>query len=275
MCFELKRADARHHEDVVLLVSAVGWSHTPEDIAVLLALGRPWRASDPESGATFGVAVWWPMGRAHGRVGLVIVAPEQQGRGIGQALMAQVMEDAGARSLVLSATEEGRPLYQKLGFETVGLTQRHQGTYAALPASGQDIRPARADDLAHIIDLDGAVTGLNRAAMITQMFGAGRVNVLSAAGRLSGYAMARPFGRGHVLGPLVASDDAAAEALFAATARPGVLRVDRPLEAESLGRFLTTRDLPGHEITHTMAHGTPPRGDGLARIFSMAGHAWG
>ena len=36
MCFELKRADARHHEDVVLLVSAVGWSHTPEDIAVLL-----------------------------------------------------------------------------------------------------------------------------------------------------------------------------------------------------------------------------------------------
>ena len=242
---------------------------------MLLALGRLWRASDPESGATFGVAVWWPMGRAHGRVGLVIVAPEQQGRGIGQALMAQVMEDAGARSLVLSATEEGRPLYQKLGFETVGLTQRHQGTYAASPAPGQDIRPARAGDLADIINLDGAVTGLNRAAMITQMFGAGRVNVLSVAGRLSGYAMARPFGRNHVLGPLVASDDAAAEALFAATTEPGVLRVDRPLEAESLGHFLTSRELPGHEITHTMAHGAPPTGDGAARIFSMAGHAWG
>ena len=260
-------------------MSAVGWSHTPADIAVLLALGRPWRASDPASGATLGVAVWWPMGGAHGRVGLVIVAPEQQGRGMGRALMAQVMEDAGGRSLVLLATEEGRPLYQKLGFETVGLTQRHQGTYAASPAPapspGQDIRPARAENLADIIDLDGAVTGLNRAAMITQMFGAGRVNVLSAAGRLSGYAMARPFGRGHVLGPLVASDDAAAEALFAATAGPGVLRVDRPLEAESLGRFLTARDLPGHEITHTMARGAPPRGDGPARIFSMAGHAWG
>ena len=275
MCFELKRADACHREDVVLLVRAVGWSHTPEDIAVLLALGRPWRASDPESGATLGVAVWWPMGRAHGRVGLVIVAPEQQGRGIGRALMAQVMEDAGARSLVLCATEEGRPLYQKLGFETVGLTQRHQGTYAASPVPGQDIRSARAGDLADIINLDGAVTGLNRAAMITQMFGAGRVNVLSVAGRLSGYAMARPFGRGHVLGPLVASDDAAAEALFAATAEPGVLRVDRPLEPASLGRFITARDLPGHEITHTMARGAPPRGDGPSRIFSMAGHAWG
>ena len=173
---------------------------------MLLTLGRPWRASDPESGATLGVAVWWPMGRARGRVGLVIVAPEQQGRGIGRAL------------------------YQKLGFEIVGLTQRHQGTYAASPVPGQDIRSARAGDLADIINLDGAVTGLNRAAMITQMFGAGSINVLSVAGRLSGYAMARPFGRGHVLGHLVASDDAAAEALFAATAEPGVLRVDRPLK---------------------------------------------
>ena len=133
----------------------------------------------------------------------------------------------------------------------------------------------RAGDLADIINLDGAVTGLNRAAMITQMFGAGRVNVLSVAGRLSGYAMARPFGQGHVLGPLVASDDTAAEALFAATAEPGVLRVDRPFELESLGRFMTARDLPGHEISHTMARGAPPRGDGPSRIFSMAGHAWG
>ena len=82
-------------------------------------------------------------------------------------------------------------------------------------------------------------------------------------------------GLGHVLGPLVARNDDDAEALFTATARPGVLRVDRLVEAENLGRFLEARDLPVHEITHSMVRGAPPKGGGEGRIFSMAGHAWG
>ena len=268
-------ADARHLADIAGLVAAVGWPHTRADLAALLALGRPWRASAPASGATVGVAVWWPMGPAHGRVGLVIVAPEQQGRGLGQALMSKVMADAGARSLTLLATEAGRPLYRKLGFETVGLSQRHQGTYAHRPVPGREIRRARPEDLNEIVALDGAVTGLDRAAMITQMFGAGHANVLWGKGRVTGYAIARPFGLGQVLGPLVAPGDADAEALFAATAGPGVLRVDRALEAESLGRFLAAHDLPGHEISHAMTRGVPPQASGPARVFSMAGHAWG
>ena len=56
--------------------------------------------------------------------------------------------------------------------------------------------------------------------------------------QVTGYAIARPFGLGHVLGPLVARNDDDAEALFTATARPGVLRVDRLVETENLGRFL-------------------------------------
>ncbi len=111
--------------------------------------------------------------------------------------------------------------------------------------------------------------------MIAEMFDAGKTSILRVSDQITGYAIARPFGLGHVLGPLVARNDDDAEALFSATACPGVLRVDRLVETESLGRFLEARDLPGHEITHSMVLGTAPNSSGKGRIFSMAGHAWG
>lgn len=273
--FAIETADVSYLPDFMALVAEVGWPHTPEDISSLLLLGRPWRAMDHQSSETIGVAVWWPMGREYGRVGLVIVSPKHQGRGIGRAMMQKVMEDAGARSLMLLATEDGKPLYEKLGFESVGLTQRHQGQYAHSPTGESGIRPASPEDLNEIIELDADVTGFDRSPMITQMFSDGSANLVRTNDQVTGYAIARPFGLGHVLGPLVARNDDDAEALFSATARPGVLRVDRPIETENLGRFLEARDLPGHEITHSMARGAPPKSGGQGRIISMAGHAWG
>ena len=271
----VETADVSNLPDLMALVAEVGWPHTPEDISSLLLLGRPWRAMDPENGETIGVAVWWPMGRGYGRVGLVIVSTKHQGHGIGRAMMQKVMEDAGACSLVLLATEEGKPLYEKLGFETVGLTQRHQGRYAHSPTSESGVHPACSEDLNEIVALDRNVTGFDRSPMIAQMFDVGSATLLRVNDQITGYAITRRFGLGHVLGPLVARNENDAKALFSATARPGVLRVDRLVETENLGRFLEARDLPGHEITHSMVRGTPPKSSGQGRIFSMAGHAWG
>ena len=119
------------------------------------------------------------------------------------------------------------------------------------------------------------VTGFDRSPMIAEMFNAGSVTLLRTNDQFTGYAITRPFGLGHVLGPLVARNDGDAEASFSATARPGVLRVDRRVETEILSRFLEARDLPGHKITHSMVLGTAPNSSGKGRIFSMAGHAWG
>ena len=58
---------------------------------------------------------------AVGWIGLVCVRPRYQGRGIGHALTGRVaerLEGLGCRTLVLTATETGRPLYEKMGFET-------------------------------------------------------------------------------------------------------------------------------------------------------------
>jgi len=272
---DIEIADVRHLPEFMALVADVAWPHTSEDVSSSLLLGRPWRAIDRDSGATIGVAVWWPMGPDYGRVGLVIVSPNFQGHGIGRAMMQKVMEDAGTRALTLLATEEGKPLYDKLGFKSVGLTQRHQGHYSHPPTIENAAHPASIEDLSEIVALDARVTGFDRSAMITHMFDSGRTNLLRLGDHITGYAIARPFGLGHVLGPLIAQNEDDAEALFAATAGPGILRIDRLVEAEKLGQFLEAKNLPGHEITHSMVRGAPPVGGGNGRIFTMASHAWG
>ena len=68
-----------------------------EDCAQLLALGAGTVAVDA-MGRTVGVGLRWSFGRDVGTIGLVLVAPDQQGRGIGRALMKALIADFRARA---------------------------------------------------------------------------------------------------------------------------------------------------------------------------------
>jgi GNAT superfamily N-acetyltransferase len=62
-----------------------------------------------------------PAGNTAG-VSLMATSPEHQRKGLGRALLTQVMEDFRGRGVgrfYLGATEAGRPLYESLGFEPV------------------------------------------------------------------------------------------------------------------------------------------------------------
>lgn len=76
-------------------------------------------------------------------VGLVAVDPRAQSRGIGRAVMERVLALAagrGAATILLDASDAGRPLYEKLGFVTddgVGLWRREAPAEAAVEAAGE------------------------------------------------------------------------------------------------------------------------------------------
>jgi hypothetical protein len=61
------------------LAQQMSWPHRPEDCAQLLALGAGTVAVD-ETGHTVGVGLRWSFGEV-GTIGLVLVAPDRQGRG--------------------------------------------------------------------------------------------------------------------------------------------------------------------------------------------------
>ncbi|WP_158742898.1 GNAT family N-acetyltransferase [Acidisphaera sp. L21] len=261
--------DALRADDAVAaagLSAGFGWPHRVADWAMLLRLGHgvAWR----EDGALAGTAVWFPLGPDHASIGLVQVAPGLQGRGIGRQMMRRVMAQAGPRSLVLHATVEGAPLYASLGFAVAGVVEQWQGVVTRADAPGLPVRRGTAADRAAIVRLDAAATGLQRAAVVDACMADAAVMVMGGA-----YAMRRAFGRGQLIGPMVAPDGATGAALLHALAEPGFLRLDVP--AGTLAAEMTALGLRSVEPVQIMRTGTWPEPIGPARRFALASQALG
>ena len=260
------------------LAQQMSWPHRPADCAQLLTLGSGIVAVDA-TGLTVGVGLRWSFGRDVGTIGLVLVAPDHQGRGIGRALMKALIADSGSRTLMLNATAEGLPLYEKLGFVSTGLVRQHQGRLSVLPPAPEvPLRRAVPADRANLCALDAAAFGADRSALIDSLVASGDAWLVDRAGQPAGFAILRAFGRGMIIGPVVASSEDEAIALVAGAAEaapPGVLRIDIPAQAEGLAAWLTAAGLPAIDTVTVMLRGSwPATGTGLRR-YGLALQAWG
>lgn len=262
-------------DSFVGLVEAVRWPHRRADIAALIGTGQGRLVCDGRDGPVLGAGLWWPFGAESARIGLIIVAPDSQGRGVGRRLVERLLADAESRSVMLLATAAGRPLYDKLGFVPIGANTQYQGEYRGAPVPDPRIRPATADDHLALARLDSAALGTERPAVLEHLLEVGRTVVLTDGHAILGYAVARAFGRGSVVGPIVAGSEEDAIALFRAIARPGFVRVDCASEATQLVRHLTEAGLASVGESPVMLRGTwaPPVGPG--RVYGLASHAWG
>lgn len=257
------------------LVKTLVWPHRREDIALFMRLGAGHVAKD-EAGALQGVALWWAFEPAAARLGLVMVNPDAQGRGIGRKLVEQVLEDAGERSMKLLATEAGKPLYDKLGFRTVGACRQYQGAYEGRPQIDPDIRPATPDDMPAILDLDRTAFGAGRPAALQALRAIGRMTVIDGGSGITGYAVERTFGRGTVVGPIVAASEDDAIRLFRALALPGFVRVDAPVGVGGFADFIESQGLAAVGAdSPVMVRGSWPNTPTEPRLFALSSHALG
>ena len=262
-------------DDVTALVKTLQWPHRREDVALFMRLGAGHLARDQE-GALQGVALWWAFEPAAARLGLVMVDPDSQGRGIGRRLVEQILQEAGNRSMMLLATEAGKPLYDKLGFRTVGACRQYQGPYEGRPQPDPQIRPAGPSDMPAILALDEAAFGAGRAPALSALRELGRMAVIEARSGITGYAIERTFGRGTVVGPIVAADEEDAIRLFRALALPGFVRVDAPVGAKDFDRFVQDQGLAAVGAdSPVMLRGSWSDPSPNARMFALSSHALG
>lgn len=259
------------------LSQAVRWPHRLEDWQFVLRLGTGFIAE--EGGTVIGTGLCWKQGDRHASLGMIIVSPDHQGKGIGRELMSLVLKELGDRCTLLNATPAGQPLYERLGFVATGTIHQHQGTMAAITpvalAAGESIRLAEPGDIANIIDLANRATGMSRDEALKLLLSVAEGAVLERNGELVGFSVMRRFGRGHAIGPIVAPDSERVKALIAhwSSAYAGsFVRVDVTGNS-GLGAWLAEAGLVQVDTVVAMARNGVPAQDETVKQFAILNQA--
>ncbi len=143
---------------------------------------------------------------------MIIVDAAKRGAGLGRRVMEAAMARVSPQEWRLVATKDGLPLYQRMGFAAQGEILQHQGI--ARPAVRNMPLPptATADDLEALASIDRAATGMDRRGLIAALLAEGASSSSGRRGRSWASRAQRAFGRGAVIGPVIARTRTEAEA---------------------------------------------------------------
>ena len=239
----------------------------------MLRLGHGIGAYDLD-GRLVGTALWWAYGRATAACGMILVDPLMQRRGLGTQLMEALLAGVGDRRLLLYSTEAGRGLYAAYGFREIGRARQFQGKCRG-PIASPRVREARATDQAFICDHDALAFGAPRTRLMSGLLANGTAFVIETAGRLSGFAIRRRFGRGDLIGPVVAASEQDGMELVAASLAVGFNRIDVAHDAPHVSSALLWLGMTDAGGVVAMVRGDwPPVSHDVCR-FAVASQAFG
>lgn len=257
-----------------------GWWPETGKWALLLGASDAWGIDAPDGNGLAGTVVLtrWAPNRAG--LGMMLVAARYGGRGLGRKLMEHALREAGENTAVsLFATNSGRPLYDKLGFQPVRRSIAFRGTFHVEPrtrsgrkreargwgtdpassagASGK-VRDATEADFAEILTMDRAAYGADRERILSRLPDfAERIVVLEANDGIVGYAAAWRTEVFRFIGPLMAPDGEVARRLVTELAAnsPAMVRLDIDPDRPELPDWARAHGLIPTERTVMMTRG--------------------
>lgn len=265
------------------LSAGVGWNQDEADWARLLAV-------NPEGGFAawlgdelVGTATLVRHGDLLAWLGMVIVREDVRGRGVAgrlvEAALAGLSPPPGG-AVGLDATELGAPVYLRRGFEAVAPIDRWVGVLRTLSGASPSVRQAGPGDQEALARLDAAATGVDRRRLLERLLAEPGTAVLvaEAGGRAVAYAALRGGRERLHVGPVVAADEAACEAVLDAVAERAAGReafvdaVRAPWRAQVLERR-------GLSVARSLQRMLRPALPALAmtgeRVLAAAGFEWG
>lgn len=196
---------------------AANWNQTPEDWYRIMQLSPGGCRCIEDGGRIVATASLLPYGMQLAWIGMVLTRPEYRRQGLARQLMEDAMttaERSGIRTLKLDATDEGRPLYESLGFVVEEVVERwgRDGGEALVAqvksGSGGDCSSKLSDG--HFAQ-DQATFGVDRRELLEALSAAGRCTASE-----SGYALSRPGRVARYVGPCVANSEEEARPLVVA-----------------------------------------------------------
>jgi predicted N-acetyltransferase YhbS len=263
------------------------WNQTEADWRRLLRLEPRGCFAATAGGRVVATTTTTRFGRELAWVGMVLVEPDYRRRGIATRLLRAALDylrGAGVPVVKLDATPAGRPVYEALGFEAESLVERWAGEARRERRDAtvieSDNTPAvemGAASRPELFALDRRAFGADRSALLDSLIAEACVAPLvcvAPGGGLKGYVLARRGTAAAYVGPLVATDSAAATALLdAVLGRLAGRRVyvDLNTRFESGAHALTARGLARQRELIRMSYGGRSRAVTSAAVFAIAG----
>ncbi len=230
--------NAEHLAGCVALSKSAHWNQNEADWRLMLELGRG-RGISLADRTLAASTIVLPYGSEFAWVSMVLVLPEHRRKGYATRLLrgAQAESVKSGFTLVLDATPAGREVYAQerfrdsWGFRRLALAATPR---PAAPVAAGDVRLLQLADWPQLLALDAPAFGASRERLLRAL--AARLPeaalVCKRGGAIEGFLLGRDGREARQLGPLVARDVQAAQALLAAALE----RVAPPLYLDIVDR---------------------------------------
>ncbi|HFJ9479695.1 TPA: GNAT family N-acetyltransferase [Bacillus cereus] len=242
--------------DIVALSSYIGWDYNREEIDTVFNSGIVYGVWNERKELIASAAIIL-YGEALASIGMVIVHPNYKGRGIGKVITNSCMSSVSAQTpIMLIATDEGKPLYEKLGFRVVSYVSK----YICNSYNVNDYCVGNEDymvkyeecDLEKIIKIDENAFGTNRKVFFKKrIMQSEQCNVVKDKEQnVLGYGLSIQTPENKIIGPVVAKNNAMAMRIVHDLARGhnGKLRMDVP---EGKNDFMKELEIAGFKKVNT------------------------
>ncbi|MGG3572303.1 GNAT family N-acetyltransferase [Bacillus gobiensis] len=247
---ELVQYDHNDVPGLIKLSASVGWDYDEHEIGTVMSSGKIFGHKNTEGHIVSSAAII-PYDTNLASIGMVIVNKEYRGLGLGKTATLKCIESVSKdTSIMLIATEEGKPLYEKMGFKTVDsvhkyLCENYIDTTKPLNNSDVIIEEFNGVDFNNILKLDEEAFGdrrshflMNRIKQSEKCF-----VVKDKNGTIIGYGLSILGPINLILGPIVAPDHQTASLLIdkLSSEYQGKLRIDVPAGKDEFMLFLKKR----------------------------------
>ncbi|MCA1038464.1 GNAT family N-acetyltransferase [Bacillus infantis] len=280
----LERLNEEDISGLIELSASVGWDYEREEILTLLNSGTV-LGHKTIDGKLVSCSALIPYNTHLAWLGMVIVDPRARGEGLAKEAVRSCLEAADeGTSILLVSTEEGRPLYLRLGFTEVDTIQKYL-CREYMPSSPVEkgrvsyIKRFTPDFFESVVEFDRAAFGDGRTVFLKNRIAQAKECLLSfnGDGRLTGYGLSIQGPVNLIIGPIAAENTETAICLLdqLASGHNGQLRIDVPSGQEGFAAFIKDS---GFELS-----AVPPimifNGDDMpvrdGRLFALAAQAFG
>ena len=268
----ITRLAVAESEAVWPLSIEAGWNQNLADWRFMLGAGRGFglRGTDKTWEAS---SLVLPLGGKLAWISMVLVTQARRRGGVGTGLLKRCIAEVQASGTVagLDATEQGRPIYQPLGFRDLYKISRwHFDGVREMP-SASTVRPMTAADLPAVLVYDRSRSNMERPQLLTHL--AARQPAMAFVADSGGFVLGREGRTAYSIGPVIADDEKTGLALIAkaAAAVPGPFIIDVPDTHADIRRWLERQGAVSPRGYVRMTLGAVPGLDDPSRVFALAG----